>query len=250
MISGTLSPVESFRRLYFNNAKVATLALPNSFPKKNRIICCATDITTAYSQRQSAENSERITQYIEVFAAQKSNRAVYFPSYQILETYAALASLRIRRRNIYTEPRDAAGAGALLNEFLSLPANGDSGIMFAVCGGKWSEGLDYRGEMLAGAMVVGLPLAPFTRVRKMVIEYFRRRYGDEGEFLCYTLPAINKALQALGRVLRTPEDRGILVFGEKRFLEKRVRQALPAWIQEEMIECDHTRFRELVSAWK
>ena len=110
--------------------------------------------------------------------------------------------------------------------------------MFAVCGGKWSEGLDYRGEMLNGAMVVGLPLAPFNRVRKMMIDYFRHKFGEEGEFLCYTLPAINRSLQALGRVLRTPEDRGVLVLAEKRFLERRVRDALPGWIQEEMIECD------------
>ena len=60
LISGTLSPVESFRRLYFNNAKVSTLALPNSFPKENRLICCATDITTAYSLRQNRENTEKI----------------------------------------------------------------------------------------------------------------------------------------------------------------------------------------------
>ena len=122
--------------------------------------------------------------------------------------------------------------------------------MFAVCGGKWSEGLDYRGEMLSGAMVVGLPLAPFTRVRKMIIEYFRHKYGEEGEFLCYTLPAINRALQALGRVLRTPEDRGVLILAERRFLEKRVRSALPAWIQEEMIECDYQKFREVIGRWK
>ncbi len=56
-------------------------------------------------------------------------------------------------------------------------------------------------------MVIGLPLAPFNRVRKMMIEYFRHKFGEEGEFLCYTLPAINRSLQALGRVLRTPEDR-------------------------------------------
>jgi DNA excision repair protein ERCC-2 len=99
-------------------------------------------------------------------------------------------------------------------------------------------------------MVIGLPLAPFNRVRKMMIEYFRHKFGDEGEFLCYTLPAINRSLQALGRVLRTPEDRGILVLGEKRFLEKRVNNALPVWIQQEMIECDAHRFRELISAWK
>jgi len=250
MISGTLSPVESYRRLYFNNAKVATLALPNSFPNENRLICCATDITTAYSLRQSKENTDRIVRYIAAFAVLKKNRAIYFPSYQILESYASLAAETISRRKIYIEPRDAAGAGAVLNEFLSLPSHGESGIMFAVCGGKWSEGLDYRGEMLSGAMVIGLPLAPFNRVRKMVIEYFRHKYGEEGEFLCYTLPAINKALQALGRVLRTPEDRGVLVLGERRFLEKRVKSALPVWIQEEMIECDSTQFREVIAKWK
>jgi DNA excision repair protein ERCC-2 len=84
----------------------------------------------------------------------------------------------------------------------------------------------------------------------MMIEYFRHKFGEEGEFLCYTLPAINRSLQALGRVLRTPEDRGVLVLGEKRFREKRVYNALPVWIQKEMIVCDAPRFREVISLWK
>ena len=104
MISGTLSPVDSFRRLYFNDAKVATLTLPNSFPKENRLICCATDITTAYSLRQNKENTDKIVHYITAFAALKKNRAIYFPSYQILESYAALASSHISRRKSTSSP--------------------------------------------------------------------------------------------------------------------------------------------------
>jgi DNA excision repair protein ERCC-2 len=104
--------------------------------------------------------------------------------------------------------------------------------------------------MLSGAMVIGLPLAPFTRVRKMVIEYFRHKFGSEGEFLCYTLPAINRSLQALGRVLRSPEDRGVLVLGERRFLERRVKTALPGWIHDELVACDIGRFREVLSGWQ
>jgi DNA excision repair protein ERCC-2 len=42
----------------------------------------------------------------------------------------------------------------------------------------------------------------------------------------------------------------VLVLGEKRFLEKRVRDALPAWMQEEMIVCDHEKFREVLAQWK
>ena len=250
LISGTLSPVESFRKYYFGDLPVTTLSLPNAFPKENRLICGATDITTAYSMRQNKDNTERIVGYIRAFGALKGNRAVYFPSYQILESYAALALPHLRGKQIFVEPRASADAGAALSEFLSLPSQGRSGIMFAVCGGKWSEGLDYRGEMLNGAMVIGLPLAPFNRVRKMMIEYFRHKFGEEGEFLCYTLPAINRSLQALGRVLRTPEDKGVLVLGDKRFLERRVRQALPAWIQQELIECDSEKFRDVVAKWK
>ncbi|PKL68295.1 MAG: helicase [Methanomicrobiales archaeon HGW-Methanomicrobiales-1] len=250
LISGTLSPVESFRRYYFGDAKVTTLSLPNAFPKENRLVACANDITTAFSMRQNKDNTSRVSDYIKAFAALKGNRACYFPSYQILENFANLAVPHLRGKKVYVEPRDAATAASALTEFLSLPARGESGIMFAVCGGKWSEGLDYRGEMLNGAMVIGLPLAPFNRVRKMTIEYFRHKFGEEGEFISYTLPAMNRSLQALGRVLRTPEDRGVLVLGEKRFLERRVRYALPGWMQEEMIECDVIRFRELISKWK
>ncbi len=250
LISGTLSPVESYARYYFGTAPVKTLALPNAFPRENRMVCCANDITTSFSMRQNKENSTRIGDYIKAFCALKGNIAIYFPSYQILETYKNLTLPHIKGHTVFIEPRDAADAGAALSSFLSLPARGQSGVLFAVCGGKWSEGLDYRGEMLRGAMVVGLPLAPFNRVRKMMIEYFRHKFGDEGEFLCYTLPAVNRSLQALGRVLRTPEDRGVLVLAEKRFLEKGVRNALPAWIKEEMIECNSALFHEVISRWK
>jgi DNA excision repair protein ERCC-2 len=51
-------------------------------------------------------------------------------------------------------------------------------------------------------------------------------------------------------VLRTPEDKGVLVLAEKRFLENRVRSALPGWIQEEMIACNAAEFREVLAGWK
>jgi DNA excision repair protein ERCC-2 len=104
--------------------------------------------------------------------------------------------------------------------------------------------------MLAGALVIGLPLAPFNRVRRMVIDYFRMKFGAEGEFISYTLPAINRALQALGRVLRTPEDRGVLVLGERRFLESRVHAGLPPWMQEEMTICTIDLFKKEAGRWR
>ncbi len=250
MISGTLSPVTSYQKYYFGDSDVTLCSLPNSFPKQNRRIFCAHDITTSFSKRQDGGNTENIVDYIRVFTTLPGNLAVYFPSYQILDQYAVRVVPMIAKKKIFIEPKDAKDANIALNEFMGLPARNKSGVIFAVCGGKWSEGLDYRGDMLSGALVIGLPLAPFNRPRRMIIDYFRHKFGEEGEFICYTLPAINRAQQALGRVIRTPEDRGVLVFGEKRFLESKVIRGLPQWIRDEMQEGDIPEFREMISSWK
>jgi DNA excision repair protein ERCC-2 len=250
LISGTLSPVESYRRYYFGDTPVATLSLPNAFPRANRRLLCTGDITSAYRQRRDPGNTARIREYIETFSRLQGNLAVYFPSYELLNTYTADLRSTLSGKEVFVEPGNSAEASAALKRFLSLPAQGKAGVLFGVCGGKWSEGLDYRGELLNGAMVIGLPLAPFNPVRKMVIEYYRSKFGDEGEFISYTLPAINRALQALGRVLRTPEDRGMLVLGESRFLERRVRSGLPPWMQEELVACDTQSFAEEVRSWR
>lgn len=250
MISGTLSPVEAYRRYYFDTLPVRTLSLPNAFPRENRLVLAASDVTTSFSQRQNRENADLIAGYIAAFGSAPGNLAVYFPSYNLLERFAGMVAPRIRAKTVFVEPKEAADAGTALRDFLALPGKGKAGMLFAVTGGKWSEGLDYRGEMLSGAMVVGLPLAPFNRVRRMVIDYFVRKFGEEGEFISYTLPAINRALQALGRVLRTPEDRGVLVLAEQRFLEERVRDGLPPWMREEIATVDLAGFREAIARWR
>jgi DNA excision repair protein ERCC-2 len=250
LISGTLSPVDGYRRLYFSNLPVATLTLPNIFPPENRTVLCARDITTAFSKRHDPRNRELICRYIREFARVRGNIAIYFPSYQLLESFRECCPLSSPQRTIFFEPRDAQEAHAALQKFLSLPARGESGLLIGVCGGKWSEGLDYRGEMLSGAMVIGLPLAPYNRVRQMIILYFRNKFGDEGEFISYTLPAINRALQALGRVIRTPDDRGVLVLGERRFLESRVNRALPSWMREELAISEAEYLAEQLEEWR
>ncbi len=253
LISGTLTPLSSYQQLYFRmvteNVPVRQFQLPNAFPKKNRLVLGASDITSAYSMRQNQEHSDRIIKYILAFASGPGNLAVYFPSYQVLESVVRQAEMHIHKE-VFIEPKESSEAGELLSRFMNLPRMGKSGILFAVCGGKFSEGLDYRGEMLTGAMVIGLPLAPWNRVRQMIMDYYTQRYGEEGKFLAYTLPALNKVQQALGRVLRTPEDRGILVFGEKRFLEDQIRTRLPGWIQDELVSCTYEDFAKLIRGWK
>lgn len=249
LISGTLSPVDSYRKYYFGSMPVKTLSLSNSFPKENRMVLGTRDITTAFSKRQNAENTQAIVAYILAFAKLPGNIAVYFPSYQLQSRFAEACVSRIRNKQVFIEPRESDEANEALKEFISLPGKHKSGILFAVCGGKWSEGLDYRGDQLTAALVIGLPLAPFTPVRRMVNSYYRRKFGAEGEFIAYTLPAINKSMQALGRVLRTENDRGVLILGDQRFLEGEIFGGLSPWMQDELMECDVDTVKSKLEKW-
>ncbi|MDO9523909.1 MAG: ATP-dependent DNA helicase [Methanocorpusculum sp.] len=249
LISGTLSPVSSYKKYYFGGMPVKTLSLANSFPKENRMVLGTRDITTAFSKRQNAENTQAITEYILAFAKLPGNIAVYFPSYQLQSRFAEACISRIRNKQVFIEPRESDEANEALKEFISLPGKHKSGILFAVCGGKWSEGLDYRGDQLTAALVIGLPLAPFTPVRRMVNSYYRRKFGAEGEFIAYTLPAINKSMQALGRVLRTESDRGVLILGDQRFLDGEIFSGLSPWMQDELMECDVDTVKSKLAKW-
>lgn len=99
-------------------------------------------------------------------------------------------------------------------------------MLFAVQGGVFSEGIDYAGETAIGAFIVGPPLPGFDFERELMREYYQTEY-QAGLNFAYTYPAMAKAVQAAGRVIRSENDRGIIILMDDRFLEKSFSQSLP-----------------------
>jgi DNA excision repair protein ERCC-2 len=112
-------------------------------------------------------------------------------------------------------------------------------IVFAVQGGVFSEGVDYPGDMVIGAFVVGPPLPSFDLEREKMREYYQQNYSSGFEY-AYVYPAMAKAVQAAGRVIRSETDKGIIVLMDSRFIQHSFIQSMPQdWF------LDHPR--ELVS---
>jgi len=145
----------------------------------------------------------------------------------------------------------------VLGEFFRL-AGGGGGVLTGVCGGKLAEGIDYKGEALNGVAVIGLPLAAYNEIQREINGYYTRKYGPaKGMLIAYTLPAINRAMQAAGRVIRAESERGVLLFCDRRFSEQGaggVGSFLPGWVKEEMMLADagegRERILEKVAQWK
>lgn len=268
MISGTLEPIESYSTIFFGkNASVDSVVLKNHFPQKNRAILCVTDVDSSKKNRSSSNMLERYRKVIETFCTYvKGNVAIFGPSYAMRDVYCTGASFngkklvvepnssyypttqeidgheytfawdnREREMLIVDERAPAKATSLLIKEFKQFPEYGIEGAIVGVCGGKMSEGIDYKGDALKGVLILGFPYGAYNEVQKEIIRIYSNKYGDKGNFLSYTLPSLNKAVQAIGRLLRTETDTGVIVLADKRFVNTTsIKSGLPLWISSEM----------------
>jgi Rad3-related DNA helicase len=99
-------------------------------------------------------------------------------------------------------------------------------VGFCVMGGIFSEGIDLAQERLIGAIIVGTGLPQVCNEREILKQYFDR-LNLPGFDYAYLYPGMNKVLQSAGRVIRTEEDKGIVLLLDDRFLQRQYQDIFP-----------------------
>jgi len=228
--SATLKPFDFYSRLaglHGKNLKTAEFQSP--FPKAHRKLLVIPQLSSKFSERQ--KNYSRIADAITKIAQlRRGNYFAFFPSFdflnRVLSKFSAPEGFRIlqqvsgMRKNQIEEVIAA----------LKIPQGAH--IIFAVQGGVFAEGVDYPGEMIIGSFIVGAPLPSFNLEREKMREYYQENYSAGFEY-AYTYPAMAKAVQAAGRVIRSESDKGIIVLMDPRFIEPSFAKSMPKdWYNE------------------
>lgn len=79
--------------------------------------------------------------------------------------------------------------------------------------------------------LAGIPFDRPTVKTRLYIGYYERLYGEEkGRLYAYVIPALRRASQALGRALRSPRDKAVIVLGDYRY--RRYMPLLPDYVAE------------------
>jgi DNA excision repair protein ERCC-2 len=99
-------------------------------------------------------------------------------------------------------------------------------VGFVVMGGVFGEGIDLKGERLTAAAIVGVGLPGISPERELIRDHFRAAGGCGFEF-AYQYPGINRVMQAAGRVIRSDNDRGVVVLIDSRYGQHRYSHLLP-----------------------
>jgi DNA excision repair protein ERCC-2 len=206
-LSGTLEPIDAYRRMTgFDEAPFHKA--PNVFPAGNRLSIFWDQVTTKYDEFDEEKLEKIVTVISELVEKTGRKSIVFFPSYQSLN-----------RAFAYSYPfevlREQKGMGqSALMEKVEEFRIGDS-VLFAVSGGRISEGMNFPGRELELVIIAGVPY-PRPDVRnRALMEYYDRFYGKGWEY-SVTFPALVKMRQEIGRLIRSEGDIGASVILDKR----------------------------------
>ncbi len=227
LFSATLSPAQYLRDMLGLPDSTAWIDVPSAFDARQLQVHVSRHISTRYRDR-----AQSLASVVAVMAGQYAqapgNYLAFFSSFDYLAQVAdALAAMHagipvwLQGRRMDEAARDA---------FLARFTPHSQGIGFAVLGGAFGEGIDLPGTRLIGAFIATLGMPQVNPVNQQIRQRMQACLG-RGYDYTYLFPGIQKVVQAAGRVIRTPQDTGVVFLMDDRFARAEVQALLPVWWQ-------------------
>uniref|UniRef100_A0AC35FLR0 Helicase ATP-binding domain-containing protein n=1 Tax=Panagrolaimus sp. PS1159 TaxID=55785 RepID=A0AC35FLR0_9BILA len=251
LIGGTMRPTDLITSLLTKDCGIErTRIIDNSYDHiidatNLRIVSIEKDsigpLTFTHTTLKDKTIFTRLLDSLHPFIKSVSNGlAIFFPSKAFLSTFLNhIKQLKNQQfndlvsRNLFIE-----GETLDVWEKYSKKAKTSKATLFAVIGGKFSEGVNFSDELARAVIIVGLPypnmLTPEFRAKT---EYLRNHFSSNSEIS--TNLAMNICMtqvnQTIGRVVRHKLDYGIVVLLDSRYSEKF--SLISKWAQPSLLRC-------------
>jgi len=214
-MSGTLRPLEEYRDSIGLTYDTQLAIVESPFPPQNLSKYFLQDVTTRYEELKRDELMfERIfDNLLTIIDSQDRNTAIFFPSFALMNKMLDMGLLNNTDRKVYTDSR-----GMRQKELMSLVKDfkeGKGQLLLSVIGGRVSEGVDFPGDALEVVALVGIPYPKPTARQQAIQTYYDKRFRMGWEY-AVKAPTTRKILQAMGRIVRDEEDRGVAVILDYR----------------------------------
>lgn len=224
--SATLLPITYYKELLSGDVNDYAVYADSVFDNSKRLLLIGKDVTSRYTRRNETEFKKVHDYILKTVQVKRGNYLVFFPSYKYMDSVYAICQddsevEYVVQHNKMTELDK--------EEFLSrFEENKDDKLLVGMCvmGGVFSEGIDLKNDSLIGAIIVGTGLPSLDTRQELLKMFFDEKNGNGYDY-AYTYPGMNKVLQAAGRVIRTEEDRGVVVLLDDRFMTKRYLSLFP-----------------------
>lgn len=225
--SATLLPIQYYKKLLSVEKDDYAIYADSSFSEANREILLGVDVSTRYSMRDQKMYDKFADYILQMVEGKKGNYMVFCPSYRLMEEiYMSVWKKKkdvvdciVQQQYMQEEDREQ-----FLESFQEKRQK--SLLAFCVLGGIFSEGIDLTEDQLIGTAIIGMGLPQVCTERDILRRYFDT-HDQNGFDYAYLYPGMNKVLQAAGRVIRTENDKGVILLLDERFQDHRSRAVFP-----------------------
>lgn len=250
-MSATLAPLEAFREttgldhLKERGRPMRELTYGLPFPRENRE-SLVVDLS-AFTKRnrgpigkQNALRKRYVLAAATVVQKTDGNVLIGMPKYAEAEWMAESLREWTDRTVLCDTSSSTAVTDALKEDFFAGPPK----VAVTSMRGTITEGVDYSGDRLAACVVCGIPLTPIGgNLPDATKAAYGHIFGGDVAFdYAFSVPAIRKARQTWGRVIRGQDERGVRVVIDERYTEDArhsSRQYLPAYEDREFKTCSN-----------
>ncbi|MXV62833.1 DEAD/DEAH box helicase [Natronorubrum sp. JWXQ-INN-674] len=213
LMSATLQPFDVTANVLGLEDPV-TMAYGLQFPADRRRTYAVETPPLFSSDRDDPAVQETVTDAIHDAARMTpGNTLAFFPNYGEAERYAD----RLERRSEKTVYRDEPGESVegLRKRFVA----DDGAVLCTSLWGTLAEGVSFDGDDAQTVLVVGVPYPHLDDRAEAVQEAYDAAFeGTEtGWRYAVEIPTVRKTRQALGRVIRSPEDVGVRALLDRRY---------------------------------
>lgn len=223
--SATLSPIGYFKSLLGGDGISDSVEIDSPFDPSCLSVSVIDTVSTRYSERERTVPAV-VRAIAATLSARRGNYMVFAPSFAYAEAlYDAFKEKYPKIKAMLQSPKmnDKQKKDFLLAFETQSPSYL---VGFCVMGGIYSEGIDLTGDSLIGAVVVGIGIPALSFEREAMADYYEQKY-EEGKQFAYIYPGMNKVLQAAGRVIRSEDDRGVIVLIDDRFQDPIYKKSIP-----------------------
>jgi DNA excision repair protein ERCC-2 len=224
-----------------------TMAYGHQFPEKRRRTYAVDGPALFASERNDPETQRTIARTLEdIIRMTPGNTLVFCPSYSEAQRYHEMVAVSGTR--YIDEP------GTQARDLRAAFTDDDGAVLFTSLWGTLGEGVSYDGDDARTVVVVGVPYPHLDDRMEAVQAAYGSAFGesdDDGWRYAVEIPTIRKTRQAIGRVVRSPEDFGARILLDKRYTEAAememhdyaVRGRFPPEERGEMVDIDPEKLK-------
>lgn len=220
LMSATLAPFDMIKKTLGLERECVELAFEITFPEEKRLTIPVSVPPLFAKNRDNPHTKKIITQALnDIIEQSNGNVLIFFPSSYEAKKYRKLIDCNVP---VYLD-KVGNSAQKIREEFFELGENGKKAVLMSYLWGTLAEGVDYNNGRGRTVVIVGVGYPALNDRTRAVEAAYDSEFGNGWDY-AIQIPTIRKVRQALGRVVRSPNDYGARILLDERYMPSAVKK--------------------------